>query len=238
MTTDLAVVRQLRNTLDLPERDRGAAEAGAAGIRDAKAENTRRAYNSAWQQFRTWAEAGGHPALPAAPQGRGPLPRPPGLNRPVHRHRPAGPLGHLPFSRRRRNGEGRQPRPPPGGVRGGQGVAQPGPAPRQAGALTADALARVREVLRMPKRGRGGRMETADTARRRAALDLVIIGVLADDGLRRSEAAVLTWGDVELWADGTGCLTIQKGKNQVEPATVAVTRGARPRPAGYPARRC
>ncbi len=37
MTTDLAVVRQLRNTPDLPERDRGAAEAVAAGLRDAKA---------------------------------------------------------------------------------------------------------------------------------------------------------------------------------------------------------
>ena len=92
------------------------------------------------------------------------------------------------------------------------------PAPRQAGALTADALAWVREVLRLPKRGRGGRMESADTAGRRAALDLAIIGVLADGGLRRSEAAALTWVDVELWADGTGRLTIQKGKNQVEPA--------------------
>ena len=36
-------------------------------------------------------------------------------------------------------------------------------------------------------------------------------------------AATLAWGDVEMWADGTGRLTIQKGKNQVEPATVAVT---------------
>ena len=97
------------------------------------------------------------------------------------------------------------------------------PAPRQASALTADVLARVREVLRLPKSGRGGRMESADTARRRAALDLAIIGVLADGGLRRSEAAALNWGAVELWADGTGRLTIQKGKNQVEPATVAVT---------------
>ena len=66
-------------------------------------------------------------------------------------------------------------------------------------------------------------MESSETAQRRAALDLAIIGVLADGGLRRCEAADLTWGDVELWADGTGRLTIQKGKNQVEPATVAVT---------------
>ena len=97
------------------------------------------------------------------------------------------------------------------------------PAPRQVDALTSDALARVREVLRLPRRGRGGRMESPETAQRRASLDLAIIGVLADGGLRRSEAAALTWGDVELWADGTGRLTIQKGKNQIEPATVAVT---------------
>ena len=97
------------------------------------------------------------------------------------------------------------------------------PAPRQAVALTADALARIREVLRLPRRGRGGQVESPETAQHRAALDLAIIGVLADGGLRRSEAAALTWGDVELWADGTGRLTVQKGKNQPEPQTVAVT---------------
>ena len=43
MTTDLPVVQQLRNTVDLPERDRGAAEAVSAGLGDAKAGNTRRA---------------------------------------------------------------------------------------------------------------------------------------------------------------------------------------------------
>ena len=68
MTSDLDVVQQLQNTPDLPEHDCGAAEADVAGLQDAKAGNTRRAYTSVWQQFRTWAEAGGHPALPAAPQ--------------------------------------------------------------------------------------------------------------------------------------------------------------------------
>ena len=74
-----------------------------------------------------------------------------------------------------------------------------------------------------PRRGRGGHLETPEMAQQRAALDMSIIGVLADGGLRRSEASALTWADIELWADGTGRLTIQKGKNQVEPATVAVT---------------
>lgn len=47
--------------------------------------------------------------------------------------------------------------------------------PGQASALTANALARVRETLRLPRRGRGGRMESAETAQQRAALDLAII---------------------------------------------------------------
>ena len=102
------------------------------------------------------------------------------------------------------------------------------PAPRQADALTADALTadaltRVREILRIPRRGREGRLESAETTQHLADLDLAIIGVLADGGLRRSEAAVITWADVELWPDGTGRITVQKGKNQVQPETVAVT---------------
>ena len=97
------------------------------------------------------------------------------------------------------------------------------PAPRQADALTAEALAPVREVLCLPRRGRGGRIESTDTAQRRAALDLAIIGVLADGGLRRSEAAALNWGDIEFWNDGSARITIQKSKNSPEPATVAVT---------------
>ena len=165
MTTDLAVIQQLHSTPDLPERDRGAAEAvaAAAGLRDAKAGNTRRAYSSACGQFRTWAEAGGAPRTARRPAGRGPLPGPPGLDRPVHRHRPAGPPGHLPLSRRRRDTEGRQPGLHPVVSEAVKGWRNRAPAPRQAASLTADALARVREVLRVPKRGRGGRMESSDS---------------------------------------------------------------------------
>ena len=56
------------------------------------------------------------------------------------------------------------------------------------------------------------------------AVDLVVLGVLADGGRRRSEAAALTWSDVEFWPDGTARLTVQKGKNQPDPATVALTK--------------
>ena len=57
----------------------------------------------------------------------------------------------------------------------------------------------------------------------RAAVDLAIIGALADGGLRRSETAALTWSDVEFWPDGSARVKIQKGKNQPEPLIVAVT---------------
>ena len=60
-------------------------------------------------------------------------------------------------------------------------------------------------------------------AQARGTVDLAIIGVMADAGLRRSEAAALTWTDIEFWPDGTARITIRKGENQPEPATVAVT---------------
>ena len=95
------------------------------------------------------------------------------------------------------------------------------PAPKQADALTSEALARIRETARLPRRGCGGRMETPAAAR--AAVDLAIIGVMADGGLRRSESATLTWGDVDYYQDCTARITIQKGKNQPEPLIVALT---------------
>ena len=223
MTTGLATVQQLHNTPDLPESDREAAEAVASGIRDAKADNTRRAYASAWHRFQAWADAGGHQALPATPEA-------------VALH-----LGHLAadglsvasiaqaraaishFHATAGMQKADTPTRHPLVAEAMKGWRNRAPAPRQADALTADALTRVREVLRIPRRGRGGRLESAETAQHRADLDLAIIGVLADGGLRRSEAAALTWADVELWPDGTGRITVQKGKNQPEPETVAVT---------------
>ena len=68
MTSDLVTIRQIHNPLELTERDREAAQAVASGLRDAKADNTRRAYASAWLRFEAWADAGGHPTLPVSPQ--------------------------------------------------------------------------------------------------------------------------------------------------------------------------
>ena len=98
---------------------------------------------------------------------------------------------------------------------------------RQAGALTADVLAVIRLTAPKPRaRGRG--FETPAQAAERARFDLALVAVLSDGGLRRSEAAALTWGDVQRWDDGSGRITVVRSKTDVEAvgAVVAVTPAA------------
>ena len=101
---------------------------------------------------------------------------------------------------------------------------------RQAGALTADVLAIIRLTAVQPRpRGRG--LETAEQAAERARFDLALVAVLSDAGLRRSEAAALTWGDVQRWEDGSGRIIVIRSKTDVEAqgAVVAITPAARGR---------
>ena len=223
MTTDLATIQQLLNAPELTEPDYEAAQSVASGLRDAKAENTHRAYGRSWAAFTAWAEAHGYQSMPASPQAvalyLGRLAADGKALATIDQARAAISHFHAAAGLQKNDNPARH----PVVAEAVKGWRNQAPLPKQAAALTADALARVRETLRLPRRGRGGRMESAETAQQRAALDLAIIGVLADGGLRRSEAAALTWGDVEFWHDGTGRITVQKGKNQPEPETVAVT---------------
>ena len=98
---------------------------------------------------------------------------------------------------------------------------------RQAGALTADVLAVIRLTAPKPRaRGRG--FETAEQAAERARFDLALVAMLSDGGLRRSEAAALTWGDIQRWDDGSGRITVIRSKTDVEAqgAVVAITPAA------------
>ena len=54
------------------------------------------------------------------------------------------------------------------------------------------------------------------------------MAVLSDEGLRRSEAAALTWGDVQRWDDGSGRITVIRSKTDAEAqgAVVAITPAA------------
>ena len=84
---------------------------------------------------------------------------------------------------------------------------------RQSGALTADVLAVIRLTAVQPRqRGRG--IETPEQAAERAKLDVALVAILSDAGLRRSEAAALTWGDVRRWDDGSGRLTVVRSKDR------------------------
>ena len=83
---------------------------------------------------------------------------------------------------------------------------------KQAEALTAEALTAIRSTACNPRRGRGGRFESWETARCRGNLDIALISLMRDAMLRVSEAAVLTWGDIVTEFDGTGRLLIRRSK--------------------------
>ena len=92
---------------------------------------------------------------------------------------------------------------------------------RQSGALTADVLA-----VQPRRRGRG--IETVGHAEERGKFDVALVAALSDAGLRCSEAASLTWGDVQRWEDGSGRITVIRSKTDAEAqgAVVAITPAA------------
>ena len=98
---------------------------------------------------------------------------------------------------------------------------------RQSCALTADNLAVIRLTAVQPRR-RGRGIETPEQAAERGRFDLALVAVLSDAGLRRSEAAVLTSGDVQRWEDGSGRITVVRSKTDAEAqgAVVAITPAA------------
>ena len=91
---------------------------------------------------------------------------------------------------------------------------------RQSGALTA---------VQHRKRGRG--IETAEQAAERGKFDLALVAALSDSGLRHSEPASLTWGDVQRWEDGSGRITVIRSKTDAE-AQGAMKALSAIRPAG------
>ena len=219
----LATTVHIPEGLEASTSDRDAAQAVAAGLRDAKAPNTRRAYASAWHMFFEWTTLTGRPAMPSDPQTvalyLGHLAADGKTIATISQARAAISHAHAAEGISQTDNVARH----PVVAETMKGWRNQASAPQQAEALTAEALARIRETARLPRRGRGGRMESAAGAQARGTVDLAIIGVMSDGGLRRSEAAALTWGDVDFWEDGSARITIQKGKNQSGPLTVAVT---------------
>ena len=90
------------------------------------------------------------------------------------------------------------------------------PSPRQAAALGAHELARIRETALQPRRGRLGRWEERLEVQLRAQVDVTLCHLASDAGLRRSEAARLEWSDFTEWDDGSGRLRIAPSKGHDE----------------------
>lgn len=88
---------------------------------------------------------------------------------------------------------------------------------RQAKPLDATAVAVVRRHL-------GGTVDTVPLA----ASTMALVAVLSEAGLRRSEAAALTWDAVRVESDGTGRLLIRHSKTDAEGvgAVVAISQVA------------
>ena len=201
--------------------DQGVADALESVLSD----NTRRVYQTQWKLFAGWCDSVGLRALPAEPltvarylaacanAGASIATMRLAASAIAKAHQLAG-----------HESPGRDQ-----GVRAslkgwGRRLARP---QRQAGALTADVLSVIRLTAPKPRaRGRG--LETAAQSAQRARFDLALVAVLSDGGLRRSEAAALTWGDAQRWDDGSGRITVVRSKTDVEAqgAVVAITPAA------------
>ena len=82
------------------------------------------------------------------------------------------------------------------------------PGPTRAIPLDLDCYLAIRQTAHKPRWGRGRMMERTPSARGRGALDIAMIGLMRGARLRVSEAADLTWGDVERQLGGSGRVRI------------------------------
>ena len=183
----------------------GADQGVADALESVLSDHTRRVYQTQWKLFDEWCSKVGLTSLPAEPltvarylaaragSGAGMSTLRLASSAIAKAHQLAG-----------HESPGRDP-----GVRAslkgwGRRLAKP---QRQAGALTADVLAVIRLTAGRPRR-RGRGFETTEQAAQRARFGLALVAVLSDGGLRRSEAAALTWGDAQRWDDGSGRITV------------------------------
>ena len=205
----------------LPEL-RAADQGVASALESVLSDNTRRVYGAQWRIFNDWCGDVGLRALPADPLTVARyLAVRAGSGASVATLRLAASAIAKAHQLAGHESPGRDQ-----GVRAslkgwGRRLAKP---QRQAGALTADVLSVIRLTAPKPRaRGRG--LETPAQAAQRARFDLALVAVLSDGGLRRSEAAALTWGDVQRWDDGSGRITVVRSKTDAEAqgAVVAIT---------------
>ena len=213
-----------REPAQLPElaaADRGV----ASSLESVLADNTRRTYTTQWQIFEGWCDEVGLRSLPAEPLTVARyLAARAGSGASIATIR----LATSAISKAHEWAKVESPCRDPGvraSLKGwGRRLSKP---QRQSGALTADVLAVIRLTAVQPRR-RGRGIESPEQAAERGRFDVALVAVLSDGGLRRSEAAALTWGDVVRWDDGSGRITVVRSKTDAEAqgAVVAITPAA------------
>ena len=159
-------------------------------------------YVSQWNRFVAWSQASGRRSLPASPEDVAAYLE----DRSVTGARPSTlRVVAAAIARTHRDGGFDVP------VR--HGVARTvldeltrddAPGPTRALPLDLECYLAIRKTAHQPRWGRGGRKERAVSARRRGALDVAMIALMRDARLRVSEAAELTWGDIERVRGGAG----------------------------------
>ena len=179
------------------------------------AANTLSSYRTQWRSFCTWAATQGVPTLPAEPNqiasylaerievhGHKPATLRVAASAIAFAHRAAGLDDPCSAAEVRRTLSGAS--------------RKAGRFQKQAEALTADAFAAICSTARIPRPGRGGRLERPTTAAARGDMDIALIGLMRDAMLRVSEAAALAWQDITRESDGTGRLLLRRSKTDPE----------------------
>ena len=220
MKFDSRKVKSMKTTLETINQESSAlANLGATletAILASKSMNTKTNYAAQFNQFRTWCDSQGLESLPAKPETvAGWL---------AHRHETGKKIATIKLGASAiasAHKLANQPNPTDSLIvrtvlEGFTRITATVPI-KQAKPLDIEAVSAIRGFLN------GKPDQSAKSAR-----DMAIVSVLSDSGLRRSEAAALTWRDVEFQTDGTAVIAIRKSKSDQhgEGAAVAITEGA------------
>jgi len=210
----LATVENKDQALDDQILDEKAQARIQAAISASWSDNTRRNYRTQWTAFRRWADDAGLASMPAAPSTVCAFI----TKQAESEYKPASirvAVAAIGFAHRTAElanpCETEQVRRVVAGVTRKLGAAQ-----KQARPIDKDAYAAIVATARLPRPGRGGKLETPETAKTRGDTDIALLAVMRDAMLRVSEVAALTWWDVQPSGDGSGTVHVARSKTDQE----------------------
>lgn len=177
---------------------------------NARSASTRRCYRSQWNLWRRWAQKRGHEVMPAQPLAV--------ADYLLDRAESGASIATVKMARSalaavHKDAAHPDPTDNEGVRRVLAGLTRTISRPQQqAAALTREVQVAIQATAGFPRMLPSGQLEAPARAQTRARVDIALVAVMRDALLRRSEAAALTWGDLEPAADGSGRLTVQSSK--------------------------